>query len=308
MKHALEAPSLASRSELDEIVEKVLRRSGAKGKLPTDLDVVADSLRLDILDIEEHETRNFFSTLGPSAAEVLRSGLSKLRGFADLRSNIIAIPEATNITEERKRFAASHEIGHQVIPWHKVRQSYLDDGETLAPTVKMEFEREANCVGASLLFQGAQFPKLIRDYRPTIANIKAIASQHKASFHATIWRFVEQYDERIAVAFYYPDNKRAELNSASFSIWCAVGSKAFDKKYPNVDIPAVIASNHSWVESARVPSLSSTAYFDTVLQIEDNIPSKFYAQSYWNGYNLFVLLREVPRMSVLRQPNRGISG
>ena len=73
---------------------------------------------------------------------IFKGAWQKLRGIADLRDKVTYVPKDSHTG--RERFAKCHELGHQMIPWHKIDPAYLDDAENLSPDVKAVFEQEAN--------------------------------------------------------------------------------------------------------------------------------------------------------------------
>ena len=89
-----------SETEISQIADRLLRRAGAMGVLPTPLDSIIDTARIiDVIPLEECN-EEFLASLRESARGTFRSIMQKVRGVADLRkdsytfSRLIALPES----------------------------------------------------------------------------------------------------------------------------------------------------------------------------------------------------------------------
>jgi len=114
-----------SESELSELAEQTIKRAGAVGVLPTPIDdLIKASKIVEIANVEELKI-GFLATLKAQFRDTFKDAMQKVRGIADLRERVIYIPEPEN--HSRTIFPKAHELGHQVIPWHNIDPSYLDD-------------------------------------------------------------------------------------------------------------------------------------------------------------------------------------
>ena len=184
-----------SEPRLSEFAQKLLRRADATGVLPTPLDRLFEIAK--VTNIAELPDESFLRTLSDKAKGIFKSAKQKLRGIADLRQRATYIPRDSN--PARERFVRAHELGHQVIPWHDIDPTYLDNSESLSPDAKATFEQEANFFGAEIIFQGPGFRTLARDYQPSFDAVFVLSDQHAASKQSTAWRFVEEQDEAVAL-------------------------------------------------------------------------------------------------------------
>jgi hypothetical protein len=160
---------------------------------------------------------------------------------------------------------------------------------------QVEFEREANFMGSELLFQGGRFARIARDFKANAASIFHLASLHQASRHATAWRVVEVQDETIALAMYYPADKR-RTSEAAFRYWSHVPSDAFQRRYPDMRFPGLLSLDHPWRSAAVLGGIASG---DIQLDCGSDGSVRFAWESWWNNYALFVLLRRKPLLGRL---------
>ncbi len=292
---ALPKQKIAARPEselrLSDLVRKLLREADAEGVLPTPLDRLFEIAK--VTNIAELPDESFLRTLTDKAKGYFISAKQKLRGIADLRERVTYIPQDSNA--RRQRFVQAHELGHQVIPWHCIDPTYLDNSETLSPEVRVAFEQEANFFGAETVFQGTRFRVLARDYQPSFSAIFVLADRHEVSRQATAWRFVEEQDEAIALVQYYPGYAIDESGNCVLSAWRAIGSPSFLKKYAEIDLPRVLRTGHPWTAARDLNSECEGT--DSLLV--DGHPIAFQWRSWWNSHALLVLVRRKPMLSVV---------
>jgi hypothetical protein len=73
------------------------------------------------------------------------------------------------------RLTEAHEIGHDLIPWHRAAFQ-LDDEERLLGDSRNQLEREAYLAGGHLIFQGTYFQRRALDYKVSIGTPVALAA------------------------------------------------------------------------------------------------------------------------------------
>jgi hypothetical protein len=292
---ALPKQKIAVRPEaegkLADLSRKLIREADAAGILPTPLERLFEIAKVTNIDDLPDET--FLQTLSETARGFFLRAKQKMRGIADLRTRAIYIPADRNTG--RRLFVKAHELGHQVIAWHNVDPTYLDDNESLGPSAKGIFEQEANFFGAETIFQGKNFRNLARDYQPSVAAIFALADKHGASNQATAWRFVEEQDEAVALLQYYPSSAIDEAGNQVLVVWRSVGSPEFNKRFSEIHVPQAIRTGHPWV-AAR--DLDRDCDGNENLLV-DGQGLAFQWMAWWNSYALFVLLRRKPMLSLV---------
>ncbi len=289
--------TLESAPEIIKIADRALRAAGAKGKLPTPV----EDLILAAKIIEDKDTegtvRRFLSSLNESSRSLFRSTLQKVRGIADLRERAVYVPADT---APRQRFAKGHELGHQVIPWHRIGADrvpafYKDNDYTLSPLVKDLFDIEANFFSSEIIFQGKRFGERVRDYKPSFDAVFMLSDLHGASRQATLRRFVEEQDEVLASISYLPSHYDRADGFAVLRAPRLIGSLGFNRKYACISLPIQLLPDHPWAEARNSQELCSGE-----IDLDCNGPSvRFEWQAWWNNYALLVLLRCRPSLSIV---------
>jgi hypothetical protein len=281
-------------TSISEIAEVALRRAGVVGTLPTPMDEIIAAAKLKGVTDPEAFIRTFMAGLQQGARAVFRSALQKLRGIADLREKAIYVPRDTN--DRRVLFAKGHEAGHQLIPWHNVNTAYQDDDLSLSPEAQECFDQEANFFAAEVIFQGGRFASRVRDYKASLEAAFQLADDHGASRHATLWRYVEEQDEAVSLAAYFPSRYTADQNgSRALCRGRVVGSPRFISKFASVDLPRQLPIGHPW---AAARDLGTVCEGEMSLPCAEG-PTDFQWQAWWNTYRLFVLLRRKPLLSLV---------
>jgi hypothetical protein len=282
-----------SEVEISRIADDLLRKAGAAGVLPTPVDQMLETAKIsDVISIEEC-SESFFSGLKESARDTFKGIMQKIRGVADLRKRAIYIQQSDK--PPRVLFTKLHELGHQQIPWHTVDPTYLDDDATLSPNIQTEFEKEASFFASDLMFQGKRFRKRALDYTPSFDAVFELATLHGASRHATIWRYIEEHDEALAVALYYPVNSFDDHNRQVLSLWKMVSSSKFLEKYGDVELPLLIRTGDPWTRARDYQDICQG--HDIILCGQEKVSFEWHV--WWNSYTLFVLLRRRPSLGII---------
>lgn len=297
MMFLLNKSPIATRPESEEVVSNIafnlLQKASAIGFLPTPVDEIIEAAEIvKVVSFQEFD-EGFVSSLKKRAQDTIRSAFQKIRGIADLREKAIYVQNDSR--PSRILFPKLHELGHQKIPWHSIDPTYLDDDSTLSLTVQESFEKEANFFASEIIFQGKEFRKRALDYAPSFEAVFKLASLHGASNQATIWRYVEEHDETLAVAQYYPINAFDEENKQVLGLWRIVASAKFSEKYADVELPPRIRSGCPWKQAVE---------YESVYQGKDNFVCgngniSFEWHAWWNNYTLFVLLRRRPSLGIV---------
>ncbi len=278
-----------SESEIVDIVEKMLQRQGIAGNLPTPIDQLFAAAEITTVSELDDLKESFMARFEGQVKRKLKATLQKILGIADLRERVVYIPSQNN-NMPRECFIKGHELGHQIIPWHNVDPTYIDDKHTLSPRIRDQFEQEANFFSAETLFQGYRFKEIALDYRASIEAVFKLKDMHGASFQATLWRYVEVQDETIAVAQYYPARTYDDCGNEVLELWNIIPSIKFSRKFGDIELPRRIRTGNPWVVAREL------------LEVVDGVGAypcghgniKFQWQAFWNHYTLFVFLRYLP--------------
>ena len=179
---------LHSKKDIDNISRDILKSSKALDVFPTPVGKIIQHSELyiaggiDLKSLEKKYKSSFFS-------EVLKSGLSKIRGFLDRREKVIYL-DMSQIAS-RQNFVSLHETGHNVLPWQNKTLEFMDDDETLDPETQEEFEMEANYFASVTLFQHDRFDDHVKKYELGMPTVVQLSNHFGASVHATFRRYVE---------------------------------------------------------------------------------------------------------------------
>jgi len=188
--------SPADITEIRRHAEALLREADAHGIAPTPLEellrvsklVAANEIYLDV------EERN---SLRAKFGSLVDHVLTRLQGVVHFRSREVWInPDANTL---RRRFVTSHEVGHNLLPWHRDIFAYLDDNERLRPDIAVRYEREANQVAIELLAQGDRLRAEADDSELTFQLISELAARYEISLQATARRVVEESKRECAL-------------------------------------------------------------------------------------------------------------
>lgn len=247
-------------AEISKLSERTLRQAGAIGILPTPIDEVINAATVTEGGSFEELSDGFLTSLKRSARETFLYTKQKIRGIADLRERIIYIPNSDN--SARTIFTKTHELGHQIIPWHNIDPAYLDDELSLSPEGEEVFDREANFFASEVIFQGKRFRVQVLSYTASLQAIFKLAELHGASRQSTIWKYVEEQDEAVAVVMYYPIEDAFDDNgNMCLKCWKVVASEQFSRKYGEIEIPSRINTGHPWVAARDIKTSMDAPYW-----------------------------------------------
>ena len=279
-----------STDEVQKYARRALRVADAVGQLPTPIDDLLEAARIGNLKIDEEVKQNFADRLMGAARQEFNSIWQKIRGIADLRERVTYVDE--NTTQPRIRFAKGHELGHQVLPWHRLDPGRFDDDKSLTCEAEEIFDTEANLFSAEVLFQGNNFPRLVRDYAVGFDSIFNLADMHEVSRHATAWRYVEEQDESVALVTYWPSKFNTEMLRRDK----VVESRNFLRKFSDIDLPLQLGPDHDW----KTTHASDPVYGDSISLTCGKAAFQFEWGAWWNGYVQLVLLRHKPKFHIVR--------
>jgi Zn-dependent peptidase ImmA (M78 family) len=133
-------------------------------------------------------------------------------------------PELTNL--QRRRFVQAHEIGHQMLPWHRDLYAFLDDRKRLSNRLNDKYEREANQSSIEVLAQGDRLRQEADDSRITFQLIDHLSARWEISMEATARRVVEESRQEVALAIAYRGSATGKVMPAH--LYC---SESFEERF-----------------------------------------------------------------------------
>lgn len=274
---------LQSKKDIENISHEILKASKSLDVFPTPIDnivqysdlIIADGI--DLKSLEKKYKSFFFS-------EVLKSGLSKVRGFLDRSEKLIYLD--LDQKESRKSFVKLHETGHNVLPWQKKTLQFLDDDESLNLDVKEEFEAEANYFASITLFQNDRFLNEVKKYELGIPSALQLSKHFGASGHATLRRYVETSKKRCALLVLESLSNKGQVVSGNFRN--AFYSPSFEKEFGQINWPEKFGYKWSFMQDHcfnKKMNLDGKIHLSTA-----NGSSGFNYHFFNNTFNGFVLI------------------
>ncbi|NEJ06824.1 ImmA/IrrE family metallo-endopeptidase [Rhizobium leguminosarum] len=145
---------------------------------------------LNLLDEMAHRARmggNFLMTSAKRMVEVVEK--YRLRGLLMVNDDQRKIFIDNDVVQLKRRFIISHEILHDLLPWH--RSLLLGDNEsTLSPSCHQDMEAEANYGARRLLFMGDRFAREAKDLDLSWNSVKLMKERYGNTLTTAVWHMV----------------------------------------------------------------------------------------------------------------------
>ncbi len=127
----------------------------------------------------------------------------KIQAMLDLRERLVLIHPNLEGHRERYVWASLHEVGHYVLPEHRT-VLFKCSWQDLSLLTQKRLEIEANRFSADLVFQNDLFTKEAADEQLSMRVPLMLRDRYRASFEATIRRYVERNARPCALVVYRP--------------------------------------------------------------------------------------------------------
>ncbi len=180
---------------------KLLDSASAWGRFPTPVKDILESANLKVASYSAFDHRQnleYIRQKGVSAADRIKSAISKVFGICDSHDHIIHIDDT--VAKSKQNFLKLHETAHHELPTHrKLFRIFQDCEKTLDPEISELFEREANNFARFALFQGSGYAKLAADCAFGIKTPITLASKFGASVYASAREFARTNARACAV-------------------------------------------------------------------------------------------------------------
>jgi len=285
-----------TKNEIDKVVKKTLKEAGMKEPpfLITDL---LEHLEIDreYYDLEDPSFLRKFSHKIKVEGKILSTIKEKIKLAALWLPNIGRrdnIYVDTTLPEPKKKWASFHDATHSILEWH--RPYFLGDtAQTLDPDFQDKLEAEAHYGAHALMFGGDVFTKYALDTTPEWNSIKMLKNEYRTSYVTTLRRYV-QFGHNIPMALMVstawwmekPDDQenrcRHFIPSDIFKIQFAVISKEI--------ILRDIYDNTTKRRGGPVGEFT-LCYPDVNGDLHE-----FYAESFFNQYDILTLLVHIKKM------------
>ncbi len=176
----------------EDLVAGILKACAIK-EPPTDDQLVFDFLKL---------SRGTFSNNVLTKLSAARID-PKIRAMLDIRERLVLVHPTSRLQKERFTWASLHEVAHYVIPDHR-ELFYKCSFRDLSYFTQRRLEIEANRFASDLIFQNDAFTKETADYKLSMKVPTSLKDRYRASFEATIRRYVERNPRPCALVVYRP--------------------------------------------------------------------------------------------------------
>jgi len=199
----------------------LLRRADVLGAIPTPLDRVMEVSKLVLageIELEPEMKRRLRDRFGDLVDRALHMIVGSIR--FDTRG-VYLQPDMWWL---RKRFVQAHEIGHEMLPWHRDLYAFLDDKTRIRPDVNDRYERQANQSAIEILAQGDTLRREADDSPITFALIDRVGGRYEISAQATARRVVEESRHEVALAIAYRGSATGRLMPAH--LYCSASFEA----------------------------------------------------------------------------------
>ena len=260
--------------------ESVLQRADLKGVVPTPLDEIAGVLGVHAIVGADQLPRPL--------THIRRNGrLKRVLGAFMFRQRVAIVDEERSLGPYR--WIKAHELGHAALPWHE-QDHRLDSADRLSRDTVEEEERQANLVGAHLLFQGQVFFDHALSYKTSIDVPVYLSERFAVSRHAAIRYYVENHPDPLVlvVASKYVQNGYRRIRYA-------VASRSFSDRYrdPRQFLPRLgVPERSGLAPAALVEAVRSTR--TTYMPHACKYPAEgmtVAAEAYYTGHDMFITLK-----------------
>jgi transcriptional regulator with XRE-family HTH domain len=200
-----------------------LRRADAFGEVPTPLDRVMETSKLVAageIELDPLLKRKLRQRFG----DLVDRTLDLLLGAVRFDSREIYVKP--DMYWLRERFVTAHEIGHDVLPWHRDLYAFLDDKRRIRSDVNDLYERQANHAAIEFLAQGDRLQREADDSRISFGLMEGLSDRYEISLQATFRRVVEESKHECALVISYTGSITGKLMPPH--LYC---SRAFEQRF-----------------------------------------------------------------------------
>ena len=276
--------------DLDKIAIRLLRAADVGDQLPTPQDDIIECAKLvkgGVIDLDDFK-ESFLKKLG----RVFFAGWRKVKGTLAVRDRTIYI--SADVPESQMPFLVFHEVSHNVIPWQKdAYDLFADDYNCLQPSIEAEFDEEANYVSAQLLFQCGRLQKEAMDFRFGIATGIKFAQDYGASYHSTLWHYVETNKIECTLLILKKAKYAVLINGnmeLPYLLLYSVPSPTFLQEFGDLKWPKHFPDNHPFTAVVNDPDANEIEEGEFKIKNRNDEMVDISYETWTNTYNVFVLI------------------
>ncbi len=196
------------RAEIRGHVMALLCRADAVGEIPTPLDQITEISRLVIageITLKPELKRKLRERFG----DLVDRALHLILGSVQFDSREVYLKPG--MYHLKRRFVHAHEIGHQMLPWHRELYAFLDDKTRIRSDIDDRYERQANQAAIEILSQGDRLRKEADDSPLTFDLMGQLGNRFEISMQATTRHLIEETRQTYAMAIAYRGSATGKL-------------------------------------------------------------------------------------------------
>jgi hypothetical protein len=198
----------ADRAEIRGHVLALLRRADALDMIPTPLDQVTEVAKL-VVTGEITLSPAVKKKLQERFGDLVDRALALILGSVEFDSREVYLQDG--LYHLKRRFVHAHEIGHELLPWHRELYASLDDKTRLSLDINDRYERQANQAAIEILTQGDRLRKEADDSTLSFNLITQLGGRFGISVQATARHLVEETTQACALAVSYRNSPIGKL-------------------------------------------------------------------------------------------------
>jgi transcriptional regulator with XRE-family HTH domain len=201
----------------------LLRKADVLGEIPTPLEPVMDVSSLVLageIELEpemKKKLRQRFGDLVDRALDLIVGAVRFDNRDVYLKPDLYWL---------KKRFVQAHEIGHEMLPWHRELYAFLDDKTRIRADINDKYERQANQAAIEVLAQGDRLRREADDSSLTFELLTTLGNRFEISMQATARRVIEESRHDVALAVSYKGHATGKLTPPH--LYC---SKSFEERF-----------------------------------------------------------------------------
>lgn len=295
---------LRVRQDIEARTDKILRDLGYPPP-PLRLELVRELVKLDLSYYSTERDGLLVSTVSKlkRAGKQLLSRPSLLcDAIQKFSIRALYLPDQKrvliddSIPQPKHRWLEAHEIGHDILPWHR-EMMMGDDDSTVTASTHDKMEAEANYAAGSLLFLGGRFKEECRSLDPpTIAKAQKLKKEFGNTLTSTFWRMIEYAGEERPMLGLVGVHPRSEEAYTSAGFRHLIFSPAFARLFPDPDLLKLndcIRGYCGWQKKGPLGDGS------VILLDFEGVRHEFNFETFFNGYDALTLAvhkRQAPSM------------
>lgn len=275
-----------SKLDIENISMDLLKQSKSIDVFPTPVNTLVQfaDLRVDNnVDLSRIDD-SYLKLISDEAVKKVLESLNQVRGLLDRKDKTIYLDLSQ--LQARQSFVKLHETGHEVLYWQKEFLTYVDDDNTLDPSIEEEFEAEANYFASTILFQNDRFAYEMAKLKLSIQAPMDLAKRFGSSNHAAMRKYVECSEKRCALLILENISKTGEFPICSKRDFFQ--SCLFDQTFGTVNFPDKLGYKWDFVKDyyhGKKFHKKGIVNLDT-----ENGNADFAYHFFNNSYNAFVFL------------------